>query len=1060
MEKERITRMLTIDQLIVQYDTNPLGIDEENPGLSWQLKAEERGQYQSAYQILVSLSNELLNQHIGSEWDTGKISAQDSQHIVYQGKKLESRAHYFWKVKVWDREGRESAWSEISFWEMGLLEEQAWKAQWITAPFLEEPDLEPDLLHDIPVIWDAVQSPADSASQQIRYFRFGFDTKDLPIQAAKLQTLATDSLLIYVNHHNEGLYYPYEQSVTLDITDLLECGSNVIACKADGVNKGFIAVISITYCNGESELFSTADDDGWRVNDHIEPEWASIAFNDSHWRTAVSIGRCGQGNWSTYKRILYPVNKSYGPCPVFGYNFKLTKSVKKARLYVSALGLYQSKLNGMKIGNDLFTPGWTDYRQRIPYQTYDITPSLQSGDNVIEAVVGPGWYAGNLGIVGPFHYGAKIAFRAQLHIEFVDDTSEIYFTDEQWSAAESPVVEADIYMGETYDARKELSPQWQKASLLSPLPTGLMQAQMGPPIRENLQLTPQSLTRLNASTYLLDMGQNMVGWARIKVTGPRGTRITIRYAERLGEDGRLYRANLRTAKQTDVYLLKGGMEEQYEPAFTYHGFQYVEIEGFPGELTLDKVVGIVVYSAAEEVGNMETSHSLINRLIANISWSQRGNFFGIPLDCPQRDERLGWLGDAHAYARTATYNMNCAGFYGKWLTDIREAQRDNGAYTDVAPFVDYFGVGNVFFGDGGVIMPWVLYKVYADDRFIKAHYPSMKKWIDYLVKDSDEQLLRRTLSYADHLSYGAETPQTLINAAFFAYSVKLVAEMAGVIGKTGDAAEYMLLFKKLKLGFQTEFVAQDGRISCGTQTAYILALKFGLLPDELEPKALQYLLENIKDNKDHLTTGFMGVSYALSVLSEFGEIDTAFRLLLQESFPSWLYPVKHGATTIWERWDGWVEEIGLQDPEMNSFNHFALGSVGEWIYRYLAGVDLAEDAYGFQRFLIRPCLGGNFTWVSCRYKTLYGWIESSWEIKADIFTLKVEIPVNTTAEIAVPASIDSKIYVDGILIAPNFSMNTPSLEWTVLRRDDKQIWIEAGSGRYEFNVSLVSLHVI
>ncbi|BBH23633.1 rhamnosidase [Paenibacillus baekrokdamisoli] len=997
--------MLTISKMMVDYEVNPLGIDAANPALSWQLRSDRSTQYQSAYRILVSLSSEALDRDIGDCWDSGQVVSGESQHRIYEGNPFQSGTRYYWKVKVWDEESNESEWSDSGWWETGLLSPSDWQAKWITAPFLPDPQPEPDLLRDIPVVWDPQARPNEDKENSRRYFRLSFAIDGELPEEAKLHVYATDSLYIHVNGEDEGLYYPYMQAVTLDIADLLREGSNLIACAADGEHPGFIAALSLRYSDGRAMLQTT--ESNWKTFDIPEEGWISHDMDDSHWRSPVSIGRFGHDSWEVYKRILYPVNKAYGPCPRFRAQFRVDKPVLKARLYISALGIYQGYLNGRQIGNDVFAPGWTDYRTRIPYQTYDLTSLIQDGDNSLEAIVGSGWYAGNLGICGPYHYGKKVGLRAQLLLEFSDHTQEVIFSDTDWQSAESPVVAADMYMGETFDARKLMAqPEWQASLLHEELPGGLMSAQQGPPIQRIEEIVPKSIVRHDERTFIVDLGQNMVGWVRLKMQGAEsGKKIRIRYAERLEMDGSLYRANLRTAKQTDVYIAGGGNgEESYEPKFTYHGFQYVEIQDYPGELTADQITGIVVHSAADPVIDMETSNPSINKLLDNIRWSQKGNFFGIPLDCPQRDERLGWLGDAHAFARTATYNMNAAGFYTKWLTDIRDAQAEDGAIPDIAPFVEHFGYGHVFFADGGVIIPWIMYQVYGDTRFIETNYDAMARWIDWMIKDSDEQLIRKSESFGDHLSHGADTPPTLINAAFFAYSVQLMEKMALIVGKRSDSESYGELFERLKLSFQKRFVRDDGMIESETQTAYVLALKIGLLPEELIPLAFRNLLDDIRERDWHLTTGFMGVSYVLSELAERGETDVAYRLLLQDTFPSWLYSVRNGATTIWERWDGWTNEKGFQDPEMNSFNHYALGSVGEWIYRFVAGIDLQDGIAGYRTFKIQPRPGGGFTHASCRYETLYGTIVSSWRIENGIFTLHAEVPVNTEALIMLPKS--------------------------------------------------------
>lgn len=1045
--------MLIIEDLTTQYENNPLGIDVQEPGFGWKLRAGngERSKRQSAYRILVAASRERLHANIGDCWDSGNIASAQSQHIVYKGGSPTSRTRYYWKVKVWDEHGLESDWSDVGYWETGLMETGEWEGNWITAPFLNDPIPEPDRLAGVPVIWDEARiSGGDGA---IRFFRLGFKIESGDAVEAKLQIYAADSVYVYVNGHDEGLYFPYEQSVTLDVGHLLREGNNVLACSSDGEKKGFIAVLSLISEEGKTRLYTT--EEGWKTTGDREDGWFSPNFDDGHWRNPVPIGRFGHGEWGAYKRILYPVNTGIGPAPLFRKFFRIDKPVAQARLYMSALGVYQCYANGLKISADVFAPGWTDYRIRIPYQTYDLTEMLHIGDNLLETAVGPGWYAGLIGICGPHHYGGRVACRAQLYIAYEDGASEVFSTGDDWLTAVGPVRSADMFMGEVYDARMEEPSDWCSAILLDTHPRGAMTAAVGPPIRPMRQLAPKSVSRTDNGTYLVDMGQNMVGWIRLRASGTRGTEVVIRYAERLTPNGTLYTLNLRTAKQTDRYTMKGAGVEIYEPSFTYHGFQYVEISGYPGELSVADITGIVVHSALEEVGELTTSNPLINRLLDNIRWSQRGNFFGIPLDCPQRDERLGWTGDAHAFARTATYNMNAARFYEKWLTDIRDAQRADGAYPNVAPDVENLGAGFVFFGDGGVIIPWTMYKVYGDKRFIESNYEAMVKYIDFLLGDCDERLLRRTETFGDHLAYGSETPKSVINAAFFAYSVKLMAEMSAAIGKAEDAAKYAELFGRLKTAFQTHFVEPDGRIAGDTQTAYVLGLMIGLLPEKLIPAAARHLADNIRDHGWHLTTGFMGVSYLLTVLTEYGQTETAFRLLLQETFPSWLYPVTQGATTIWERWDGWNEEKGFQDPEMNSFNHYALGSVGEWLYRYLAGIDIAEGEAGFQHFLIRPTIGGEFTRVHCRSKTLYGWIESSWTVEGGGFVLRVEVPVNTTAEIVIPFDQED-IWINGMR-AIESGMSAVRTGWTDVRMEDGQIRVAAGSGHYEIKMQQMNV---
>lgn len=1036
--------MLDINKLTLDYEECPIGVDNDRPIFGWRLAGSGRAKKQSVYRIRLADSPVSLEGEAGALWDTGEVRDGTSQHIVYEGAVLQSRRIYYWKVKVWDEEGNDCGWSETSSFETGFMAPDEWSAGWIADPARPEPQPEPDRLLGVPVVWDG--KAADGPAK--RYFRLTFLLPEGELVSAKLEVFAADALHVYVEGQDEGLYYPYMQAVTLDVTDLLGPGKRTIAGCSDGERKGFIAALAVTYADGSLISLTTAAD--WKCTAAEEPGWTLPGFDDSDWREADRIGVFGSGEWEVYKRILYPVNRGYGPCPQFSTTFHVSTPVVSARLYATALGVYRANVNGSPVGSDALAPGWTDYRIRIPYQTYDVTSLLQRGDNVIDALVGPGWYAGHLGICGPYHYGTSLAFRAELHIQYSDGSTAVIGTGEQWRVSDSPVLSSDIYMGETYDARRAaLESPWRHASLCERVPEGRLEALQGPAIKPMLEIKPKSVAAIAPSTYLIDMGQNMTGWIRLAIpAAEEGAKITVRYGERLGPDGRLYRDNLRTAKQTDAYIAAGTGPETYEPLFTYHGFQFVEIQGYPGAPDVGNITGIVIHSALADTGELKTSHPLVNRLLDNIRWSQRGNFIGIPLDCPQRDERLGWTGDAHLFARTATYNMNCAPFYRKWMTDIRDAQARNGAFPDVAPFVEHFGKGHVFFADGGVIMPWTLYKVYGDRRFIEENYESMRRYIAFLVEDSDENLVRNTESFGDHLAFGAETPKPLMNLYLFAYSVSLMIEMAGIMGDEDGRAYYSELFRRLKRTFAERHVDRDFRIEGGAQTAYVLALKIGLLPEEGQTAALGHLVADIEARDGHLTTGFMGAGYVLPVLTELGEHDLAARLLLQESFPSWLYPVRQGATTVWERWDGWTEDKGFQDPEMNSFNHFALGSVAEWLYRYLAGIDLRDGQYGFKHAMIRPLPASGFTAVQCKYDTLYGEIISEWHASENEFELTVEIPANTTADVFVPAVSGALVQLDGKTVGEVGAGEG----WQLIGRDEQTVKFAVGSGRYAFRV--------
>jgi alpha-L-rhamnosidase len=543
----------------------------------------------------------------------------------------------------------------------------------------------------------------------------------------------------------------------------------------------------------------------------------------------------------------------------------------------------------------------------------------------------------------------------------------------------------------------------------------------------------------------------MVGWARLAARGPAGTRVRLRFAEVLNPDGTIYTTNLRGARCTDTYTLKGGAREVWEPRFTFHGFRYVEVTGYPGRPSTDAITGVVTYSATPEAGTFTCSSDMVNRLQQNIIWGQRGNFLEVPTDCPQRDERLGWMGDAQVFVRTAANNMDVAAFFTKWMVDVEDAQRPDGAFTDVAPHVAA-GAGTAAWGDAGVVVPWTLYQVYGDRKIIERHYDSMARWIDYMEKNSSG-LLRPARGYGDWVAAGPSTPTDVIATAFFAYSTSLLAKMARVIGRADDAAKYEALFGRIREAFNRAYVAADGRIKGNTQTSYLLALHMDLLPPDKQPAALNHLVQDIEERGWHLATGFVGTEYLLPVLTRFGRTDVAYRLLLQDTYPSWGYQIRNGATTIWERWDG-IRPAGagdragtqFQDPGMNSFNHYAFGCVGEWLFGAVAGIDTHPQQAGFRQTVIRPRPGNGLTWARASYDSIRGKITSAWKQEGGRLTLDVSIPANTTALIHVPAAS-----LDVVTEGGRPARSAPGLRF--VRMDEGTAVFEAGSGEYRFAVS-------
>jgi alpha-L-rhamnosidase len=753
------------------------------------------------------------------------------------------------------------------------------------------------------------------------------------------------------------------------------------------------------------------------------------------------------------------------PSPMLRSGFRLSGPIVSARAYVSSLGLYEMELNGRKVGDQVFTPGWTSYDTRVQYQTYDVTGLLVPGENGVGIVLGDGWYRGTLAWDGNRNiWGSRLAAIAQIEVTYRNGRRQVVATGETWKASSGPILMSGLYEGETYDARLEKTgwsragfadADWGRVTSLDKARDVLI-APAGPPVRRIMDIKPVKIIRTPRGETVFDMGQNLVGHVRLSVAGPAGTTITLRHAEVLDAEGNFYTANLRRAAQTLTYTMKGGGTETYEPHFTFQGFRYVAVTGLPGEPNLTHLTGVVVHSDTPMTGRFETSDPLINRLQENIVWAQRGNFLDVPTDCPQRDERLGWTGDAQVFARTAAFNADVAGFFTKWLGDVRADQKPVGSLPHVIPDVltrgKPEGGGATGWADALVIVPWSTYLVYGDVRILEDSYDSMKKWVGYMRQRAGEGLVwRGDEHFGDWLAYatnrsdypGATTDKDLLATAHFAYSTGLVQRVATILGRENDARELAALQARVKESFLKEFVTPNGRLASNTQTAYVLALAFDLLPGGMRAQAADRLAADIKSFGNHLTTGFLGTPYLCRTLSDAGHLDVAYALLTQQTYPSWLYPVTRGATTIWERWDGIRPDGSMQDPGMNSFNHYAYGAIGAWLYSVVAGIDLDLSEPGYKHVLIQPRPGGGLTRASASLHSMHGEIASSWSIDAGVFSLNVRVPPNTHASIRLPRARQDQVREGGQAVAQAGGVRS-------VRSDGDTVVVEVGSGRYTF----------
>lgn len=884
-----------VTNLTVESLTNPLGIDNPKPHFSWQLISTQRNTMQVAYEIKVAESENGFNKNL--LWTTGKVTSDQSLHIPYDGKALESGKRYYWQVRIWDNKGKTTSWSGISYWQMGLLKEEDWQAKWISPAYKEEEER---------------------------------------------------------------------------------------------------------------------------------------------------------------------------PSPLLRKEFSISKKIKSATAYITAHGLYEAKINGKKVGDKYFTPGWTSYKKRLQYQVYDVTDMFKTGNNAIAVMLGNGWYRGYFSL-GNFKdiYGSDISLLLQLNITYTDGSTEIVKSDSSWKSSTGAVRSSNIYAGEVIDARLEKS-GWEMAgfndsdwsgTIEQSFPKNTLIGTYNESVTKHEKFTPKKIFTTPKGEQIIDFGQNLVGWVTLKVKGQPGQKITVSHAEVLDKEGNFYTENLRIAKAQDIYILKGGKEETFEPHFTWHGFRYVKIEGYPGELKPEDFEACALYSNIEKTGSFTTSNELINQLQHNIEWGLKGNFVDVPTDCPQRDERLGWTGDAQVFFRTASFLRGVNNFFVKWMKDLQADQFPDGSVTHVVPNVlADFERGSSGWGDVATIIPWDMYVAYGDKRILETQYPSMKNWVNYIQSQSKNNLWQQGRHFGDWLFYNVQddlfgdsaiTNKYLIAQCFYAHSVQLLINAAEVLEKTDDVREYNSLLEEIKEAFLNEYTTANGATVSDTQTSYVLALQFDMLPEKLRKQAADRLADNIKRYNTHLTTGFLGTPYLCHVLSRFNYTDLAFELLLQKTYPSWLYPVTKDATTIWERWDGIKPDGTFENPEMNSFNHYAYGAIGDWMYRVVAGLDVEGNGVGYKKIRIHPHVGGDFTYVSADYKTPYGKLFSYWEIKGNKLNLKTEIPVNTTAYINIPAAS-----LEGVLESGKSLSTIKEIE--IIDKTENNIVLKAGSGTYEFAIPYLS----
>ncbi|GAB3927003.1 glycoside hydrolase family 78 protein [Larkinella terrae] len=912
--------------LRTEYKLNPV-VDAAKPRLSWELTSAVRGQLQTAYQIRVASSPDLLAADKADLWNSAKTNGSATNQIEYAGKPLASRTICYWQVRSWDKTGQPGPWSSTARWEMGLLNKSDWKADWI--------------------------------------------------------------------------------------------GNDLTAL-------------------GKGKVY------------HLPP------------------------------------------APFFRKETQLKAAVKQARLYVTSLGLYEFQINGKRVGKDHFTPGWTDYNKRVYYQTYDVTTDVKTGKNALGAIVSEGWYAGYLGyallignpVVKNF-YGDVPLLKAQLEIEYANGEKETIATDQSWKTNHGPILEADILNGETYNANLEFGnwsqpgfadTNWKNSTVYPDKAERKIEVYPGNQIQVFQELKSKTVTSKAGGKYLFDLGQNFAGVVRLHVKGNKGDTIRLRFGEMLFPNGEIMTENLRKARAIDTYILKGDKNgETWMPKFTYHGFQYVEAAGFKTAPGLDAITGIVLTSATPQAGSLETDNPMINKLYQNIVWTQRSNYFDIPTDCPQRDERLAWTGDAQAYIKSATFNNDIAPFFTKWLVDLNDAQRPNNAYPLYAPApnvrkTDTYSPG---WSESGIVCPYTIYKTYGDTRVIRQFWPNMVAYLKFMEEKSKGEYVYKERSfedispkggYGDWLSVGKKTPPDLLATLYYGYCASLMAEMAKAVGKTEESVYYEGIFNKIKQAFLNHYTDQTGKFKTNssaygdgegyviegksgfdghTQTAYANAIYMHMLTPEHDQKAGNWLADLIKENDNKLATGFLGLKPLLPALSATGHTKEAYQLLLSTEYPSWGFEVINGANTIWERWNSYIKGKGFENNSgMNSFNHYAFGSVNEWLFGNAAGLKVGEA--GYKTFTIRPEIAAEgIRSVKASYYSMNGLIETAWKKEGSTVSFKTTVPVNTTATVFIPTTNPATVKESVKALKTNPAIRVKAFK-------DGYLQVEIGSGTYQF----------
>ena len=1043
-----------ITRLTTEYMDRPMGIDVKQPVFGWQMQSDRYGAAQTAYRIVFATSEENLENGTYT-YDSGTVNSPASVCIKYNGPELAPCTRYYWQVLVTDERGKVHE-SPASWFETGLMGGLWGNAMWIASNKMQlspyrfdyaiEYDVETAKPGPAKFIFGAPQEDCyvfvmldtrDSAKVMLGNALYNKETVQHTLNVSNIIPPADATKKHHIRLEVRG-GGNYDVKVSLDGRVISQGNQTSINCMRDSIGRP------------QARLFGI----GYRQPQGFDAVFSNIKLLNYKWDNLVLNSDPKTYNAKGDNKAVLWMPGSDVNAPIMRKNVNVAKAVKRARLYATARGAYWFYINGQRVGDGYLNPGWTDFRHRIMYNTYDVTQMLRQGNNALGIELGHGWFCDDFGWAGAMwgdQYGYKPSALAMIKVEYTDGTNETFVTDNTWKVYNGgPLYVNNLYHGVIYDAQREVDgwkepgfndAAWEKVAILPPPPASTeIQGYVGLEIKNNITLTAKKMTRIG-NRFIYDMGQNFAGVPRLKnMKGRKGQTITIHFAEMLYPEtvpenprapltrehyernkGQMYMDNYRSAISTDYYTFRGAPEgETFEPPFTQHGYRYVSIDGLDEPLPLEDVEGIVLESVGEQISRYETSNADINQLFNNIVWGQRGNFLAVPTDCPQRDERLGWTGDANVFCRTSTYNMMTGPFFNRWFYTLRDQKSDNGDVGGYYPSLGGTKEGAPRSGfergcgwsDVTITVPWEMYQQYGDLGFVERHYGAMKDYMKFLESQAKDYIYPDAFYWGDWLA-PMPTNISMLSTAYFGYDAKLMREMAKALGKTDDAVYYDKLYRNISRAFCNYFFDSEGYTIEGnhegtprmdTQTSYLLPLAFLELPEDLQQKAVKHLLEAIERSNYHLQTGFLGTPLLCNVLSNFGHNDIAYRLYTQTEYPSWLFPVKQGATTMWERWNSYTIKEGFGDVGMNSFNHYAYGAIEEWIMSHNLGIQRDENRPGYKHILMQPKIDDTFSFVKGGFRSVYGDIASAWEIKPSGTEIEFTIPANTTATFTLPVS--------------------------------------------------------